>query len=92
MQETPLTHLIGSNTLYNAGDRADLLTLGRDAVNDALDVGGDLKSQEVLVVTIPVTFLSPSSHQAALGVIFQFSRVGPFIFTRNYQTFYISMD
>ena len=75
MKETSLTHLIGSNILYNAGDGGHPLALGWDAVNDALDIGGDLKGQDILIVTIPVTLLPPSSHQAALGVIFQFSIV-----------------
>ena len=75
MKETSLTHLIGSNTINDAGAGGDPLTLGRDAVKDALDVGCDLESQDVLIVTIPVTLFPPSSHQTTLGVIFQFSIV-----------------
>ena len=72
MEETAFTHLIGFNIFYNTGDRADL-TLCRDTVNDAVDIGGDLESQDILIVAIPVTFLLPSSNQATLWVIFQFS-------------------
>ena len=78
MEETSLAHLVALYFFYDAGDGWDRLALRGYAVSDTLDVGGNLESQDILVVTIPVTFLLPSSHQTTLGVVFQFIIGVPF--------------